>query len=241
MIIAGFQKLTLLDFPGKTACTVFTAGCDFACPFCQNASLIDMDTGFVTEGDVFDFLGSRRGLLDGVCFSGGGALLQDGLEDFIDSVKGLGFLVKLDTNGSDPVRLRRLIESGLVDYVAMDVKNSPEKYAKTIGLPEFDVSPIDESIGFLLSCNGSEYSNFSYEFRTTVVKEFHTIDDLLSIAQWIAGARTQISGNVSYFLQKFIDSDNVMQKGLHSYSDAEMQQFLYEVIKVLPTAELRGV
>jgi len=309
MEIAGLQKLTLLDYPGITACTVFVAGCDFACPFCQNASLIaggrpgDVKQGdgssasSVTKGDgtilaqtdgtvatmlslcakivpspfvteepspcftisekeVLDFLKTRQGLLDGVCISGGEPLLQDGLESFIDKVKDLGFLVKIDTNGSNPGKLRKLIESGKVDFVAMDIKNSPEKYALTIGLPDYDIAPIDESIKLLRT------NAIPYEFRTTVVKEFHTEKDLIDIARWIT-ARQGRQGDgssvfpenktdepspclapllhINYFLQKFIDSESVKQKGFHSYSDKEMQQLITAVKTVLPTAELRGV
>ena len=265
MIFGGLQKLTLLDYPGITACTVFTVGCDFACPFCQNASLIDKtgdgslsySSGRVRQRTVpcltihchiLGFLATRQGLLDGVCISGGEPLLQDGLESFIDEVKELGFLVKMDTNGSDPVKLLKLIETGKIDYVAMDIKNAPEKYPQTVGLPGYDISPIEDSINIL------RLGTIPYEFRTTVVKEFHTGDDLLSIARWISGVNRhevsdasplkvseERSGAEKYFLQKFVDSDGVKQKGLHCYSDEEMQQ-LAEIVKaVLPTVELRGV
>ena len=232
MVFGGIQKVTLLDYPGKTACTVFTIGCDFACPFCQNASLINVnkknEIQTLKEDDVLNFLKTRSGLLDGVCISGGEPLLQEGLELFIDKVKELGFLVKIDTNGSNTEKLLALIESGNIDYVAMDIKNSPEKYAQTIGLPWYDITLIDESISILLS------DKVPYEFRTTVVKEFHTPEDLNLIAQWISGAD-------KYYLQMFIDSDNVKQKGFNSYSGAEMKQFVREIKKVLPSTELRGV
>ena len=229
--------MTLLDYPGFTACTVFVSGCDFACPFCQNASLIEHKRT-VPLCSPLDFLKTRQGLLDGVCISGGEPLLQDGLESFIDKVKELGFLVKIDTNGSNPQKLKKLIESGKIDYVAMDIKNSPEKYAQTIGLPNYDITRIEESINLLLTGTQSEAkpgtSTIPFEFRTTVVKEFHTEEDLLSIARWISGAKM-------YFLQKFVDSDDVKQKGLHSYSDKEMQQLLNAVKTLFPTAELRGM
>ena len=242
--------MTLLDYPGFTACTVFVAGCDFACPFCQNASLIrQRDSSSVLRyrdcpSVIYDFLKTRQGLLDGVCISGGEPLLQDGLESFIDKVKELGFLVKIDTNGSNPGKLKKLIESGKIDFVAMDIKNSPEKYAQTIGLPNYDIARVEESISLLLA------NPIPFEFRTTVVKEFHTEEDLLSIARWISGAYTQVisdakspqvSGDIRYFLQKFIDSDNVKQKGLHSYSDKEMHHLVEVVKSVVPSAELRGV
>ena len=256
MVFGGLQKLTLLDYPGFTACTAFVAGCDFACPFCHNTSLIEGTKGdgtFWSRDDqnvsspfvpILDFLKTRQGLLDGVCISGGEPLLQEGLESFIDKVKELGFFVKIDTNGSSPDKLKRLIESGKIDFVAMDIKNSPVKYAQTIGLPDYDVTAIEDSINLLRT------GTIPFEFRTTVVKEFHTEEDLLYIARWISGASTQvtsdakppqISGEVKYFLQKFVESDGVKQKGLHSYSDKEMKQLTNVVKTVLPTAELRGI
>jgi len=235
MVFGGIQKVTLLDYPGETACTIFTVGCDFACPFCQNASLLnERQVDGLGQEDVLCFLATRRGLLDGVCISGGEPLLQDELEFFIDEIKKAGFLVKIDTNGSDPKKLKRLLESGKIDYVAMDIKNSPEKYARTIGLPEYDITPIDESINLLLTWANLNDSKASCEFRTTVVKEYHTEDDLLSIARWISGTQ-------KYFLQSFVDSDGVKSKGLHSYSNNEMQQIIKTVKTVLPTAELRGM
>jgi len=272
MVFGGLQKFTLLDYPGKTACTVFTSGCNFTCPFCHNASLIGIDnnesresrgTGVESRGTgvvlsckkaqhlspcfqhlspcffPVEFLSTRQGLLDGVCISGGEPLMQEDLESFIDEIKELGYLVKLDTNGSFPEKLERLIAAKKIDYVAMDIKNSREKYAQTIGVPEYDISPVEESIEIL--CNNT----IPYEFRTTVVKEFHTIEDLLSIAVWLSrkqrdgGCASSASGK--YFLQKFIDSENVKQKGLHGYSDAEMRLFINEITTILPFAELRGV
>jgi len=243
MIFAGIQKLTLLDYPEKTACTVFTIGCNFACPFCQNASLIGsvntVSLSPCVQEEIFDFLATRQGLLDGVCISGGEPLLQDDLESFIDKVKELGFLVKLDTNGSNPDKLKKLIESKKIDYVAMDIKNSPEKYPQTIGLQGYDISPIQESINII--CKGL----IPYEFRTTVVKEFHTEEDLLSIAHWISARHRTVpclTGTVPCLvLQKFVDSEGVKQKGLHGYSDEEMQQLISAVKTVFPAAGLRGV
>jgi len=230
MVFGGIQKLTLLDYPDRTACTLFTIGCNFACPFCQNASLIRPTGKELTFGasEILDFLKTRQGLLDGVCISGGEPLIHKDLGAFIDKVKALGFLVKLDTNGSYPQRLKELAESGRLDYVAMDIKNTPEKYPQTIGLPEYDVSPIEESIIFL--CSGA----IPYEFRTTVVRSYHTQDDLLAMARWISSAD-------KYFLQGFIDSGEILQGGLTAYSKTEMQQLLDSVKKELPVTELRGV
>jgi len=253
MVFGGIQKLTLLDYPEKTACTLFTVGCDFRCPFCQNASFINPGNEIITVSEVLTFLKTRKGLLDGVCISGGEPLLQDDLEVFIDEIKTLGYLIKIDTNGSDPRKLEKLINSGKIDFISMDIKNTPEKYARTIGMPGFDTSKIQESVKLLQS------STIQHEFRTTVVKEFHTEDDLLSIADWISNAKSisdiksmsdsipenLINQNkkdpVYYFLQKFIDSDGVKQKGLNSYSDIEMRHFLKKIKTILPFAELRGV
>ncbi|MCL2663526.1 MAG: anaerobic ribonucleoside-triphosphate reductase activating protein [Oscillospiraceae bacterium] len=239
MIFGGIHKLTLLDYPEQTACTVYTIGCNFLCPFCQNVSLIveveeqqsDITQAnskkTICETEVLEFLETRRGLLDGICIGGGEPLLHEGLESFIDKIKALGFLVKLDTNGSFPDKLENLIKNGEIDYVAMDIKNAPEKYAKTIGMAEYDISPIEKSMKILHA------GAVPYEFRTTVVHEFHSLDDLLSIARWISWAD-------KYYLQSFINSDGVFHKGLTAYSDTDMQVFLAEVKKILPCTELRG-
>ena len=185
MRIAGLQKLTLLDFPGKTAATVFTPGCNFRCPFCHNADLVTgeagrdgaaADSSALSIDELFAFLGKRQGLLDGVCITGGEPLLQSGIDEFCTRVHELGFAVKLDTNGSFPGRLRALVEEGLVDYVATDVKNAPERYAETVGVPAFDLAPVQESLDFLRS------GAVPYEVRTTVVRELHTADDLRALA-----------------------------------------------------------
>ena len=234
MFFGGILKLTLLDYPDKTACTLFTAGCNFGCPFCQNASLAvwdeksPQDAQSIDASEVLEFLKSRQSLLDGVCISGGEPLLHDELDGFIGEVKAMGFLVKLDTNGSHPKKLEKLIRSGAIDYVAMDIKNTPEKYAQTIGLPEYDVAPVEESMTLLRS------GTLPYEFRTTVVRELHTVDDLLIIARWISGAK-------KYFLQSFVDSGGVLKKGLHSYTEEEMRQFHSKIEKILPSVELRGI
>ena len=230
MVFGGIQKLTLLDFPNKTACTIFTVGCDYDCPYCHNYSLIDTaeDIQVIEASEALGFLKTRHGLLDGVCISGGEPLLHDGLGLFIQEVKALGFLVKLDTNGSNPQKLKEMVETGLLDYVAMDVKNTPEKYAITIGVPGYDATPVFESAEYLLS------NVVPYEFRTTVVREFHTVEDLLSIAGLISNADR-------YYLQAFANSDKTRQYTLSSYSDGEMEQLLSKVKTILPVAELRGI
>ena len=230
MVIQGLQKLTLLDYPGKVACTIFTAGCNFRCPFCHNASLV-IDTyknQEIPEEELFSFLKKRTGVLDGVCVTGGEPLIQQGIEDLLMNIKELGYAVKLDTNGSFPDKLRRLVEQGLVDYVAMDIKNSQESYGKTIGIEEYDIENVNRSVQYLLR------GNVPYEFRTTVVQELHRRSDFESIGRWIEGAQ-------HYYLQQFVDSGDIIQPGLHGYNKDIMNQALEIVRKRVPTAELRGL
>lgn len=209
MKIYGLQKLTLLDYPKKTACTIFTGGCNFRCPFCHNALLVtDLDGAeSYSEEEILEFMSKRQGLLDGVCITGGEPLLNADITGFITKIKALGFCVKLDTNGTFPQKLKELIENGLVDYVAMDIKNTKEKYAQTAGVEMPGLEEIEQSIRILMQ------SNIDYEFRTTVVKEFHSEEDIEKIAEWIKGAK-------GYFLQNFEDSGNTICKDLHPvYSD----------------------
>ena len=180
MILKGFQKTTLLDFPGRVACTVFTGGCNFRCPFCHNARLVteqDCEER-VSEEEFFSFLTKRQGILDGVCVTGGEPLLQKDILPFLARIRELGFLVKLDTNGSRPDVLAQILDARLVDYIAMDLKNSKEKYAMTCGLDTYPEA-IDESIAMIMR------SGVAYEFRTTVVREFHTSEDMVAMAKWI--------------------------------------------------------
>ena len=201
MNIHGLMKMTLLDYPGLVACTVFLGGCDMRCPFCHNAELLDAGAPkLLDDEELLRFLSTRHGLLDGVVFTGGEPLLRKELPDLMSKIKEMGFKVKLDTNGNHPERLQEVVESGLVDYVAMDIKNSPDKYAETIGLPSFDLSKIKKSVSFLLS------GKVPYEFRTTVVKQFHDEDSMRKIASWIDGAER-------YFLQSFVDRENGMSRG----------------------------
>lgn len=230
MVIHGLQKLTLLDYPGKVACTIFTAGCNFRCPFCHNASLV-LDTHKNQEisiDNLFSFLEKRKGVLDGICVTGGEPLIQSDIEGFLRKVKVLGYAIKLDTNGSFPDRLIRIVEEGLVDYVAMDIKNSQENYGKTIGIKEYDISSVHKSVQYLLS------GKVPYEFRTTVVQEFHRRSDFASIGRWISGAER-------YYLQQFVDSGDVIKEGLHEYSKTIMEQALDIVKEVIETAEIRGL
>lgn len=230
MKIQGLQKLTLLDFPEKVACTVFTAGCNFRCPFCHNASLVvDIPAvGGITEEEFFSFLKKRQGVLDGVCVTGGEPLLQPGIETFITKIKELGYAVKLDTNGSFPAKLKALVEHGLVDYVAMDIKNCPEDYAVTAGIKVLDMDAIGESVSYL------KEGHVPFEFRTTVVKEYHTKDSFEKIGQWIQGAE-------KYFLQNFVDSGDLIRKDTKGCSEEQMKEFLQVVQKYVPGVQLRGM
>lgn len=229
MKIEALQKLTLLDFPQKMACTVFTHGCNFRCPFCHNALLVtEKSQEQITPGDVLSFLRTRKGILDGVCITGGEPLLQEDIEEFMKAVKDMGFLVKLDTNGSFPKKLKKLCRSGLVDFVAMDIKNSQKKYALTAGKTAFDLSAVDESVEFL------KKGDIPYEFRTTVTKNFHTTEDLLDIAEWISGCD-------AYYLQQFVDSGNLIDSTIEGYTNQELTAMYKEVKRKLPCTQLRGV
>lgn len=230
MNIQGLQKLTLLDYPEKVACTIFTAGCNFRCPFCHNASLVThVDPhNEIQKEEVLGFLRKRQGILDGVCISGGEPLLQPDIEEFLVEVKNIGYAVKLDTNGSNAVLLRRLVEQGLVDYVAMDIKNAPAKYGETIGIKGYHLENVLQSVDFLLS------DTVPYEFRTTVVRELHKREDFAAIGRWIRGAER-------YYLQGFVDSGDLIQPGLRGYTKDIMEQALEIVKRNVPNAELRGV
>lgn len=230
MRIQGLQRLTLLDFPERTACTVFTAGCNFRCPFCHNASLVvDIPTDAeMSEEEFFAFLGKRKGILDGVCVSGGEPLLQPDIENFIRKIKEMGFAVKLDTNGSFPNKLKSLVEKGLIDYVAMDIKNCQESYAFTAGVDTLDIEAIKQSVSYL------KEGHVPYEFRTTIVKNYHFNENFERIGQWIEGAER-------YFLQNFVDSGDLIGKKTKGCSEEEMKAFLAVVRKYIPNAKLRGM
>lgn len=229
MEIQGLQKLTLLDWPGKVACTVFLGGCDFRCPFCHNGDLVvgPMPPGMAEE-ELLEFLRKRQSLLDGVCVTGGEPLLRPDLEGLLSRIKCLGFPVKLDTNGNHPHALQYLWEQGLVDYVAMDIKNSPARYAATVGVPGLDLGPIRESVAWLLG------GKADYEFRTTVVRQFHREEDLLDTARWIQGARR-------YFLQSFVDRDTVLRPGLDAWNKADLERAAARIQSLVPSVQLRGV
>lgn len=229
MDIHGLQKLTLLDYPGKVACTVFLGGCDLRCPFCHNGELVlGQYPAQLDDRELLAFLKKRRGLLDGVCVTGGEPLLHPELEGLLTDIKTLGYPVKLDTNGTHPERLQKLVQAGLADYVAMDIKNSPECYPETVGRNNLDVAPIRDSAAFLLS------GAVDYEFRTTVVRQFHDEDCFRAIGAWIEGAK-------QYYLQAFVARDTVLQPGLSACTGAEMEHFAHILRPFVPNVALRGV
>ena len=230
MYICGLQKLAMVDYPGKLAATVFTGGCNLRCPFCHNALLVTRlsETPELPAQEVLDFLRSRRGLLDGVVLSGGEPLLQSGAADFLKQVRALGFAVKLDTNGCFPDALAAILEAGLVDYVAMDIKNRREKYPETVGVPGFDIAPVEESVRLLME------GKVDFEFRTTLVRELHAPGDAAAIGAWVRGAPR-------YYLQNFVDSGNLIQGGYHGFTVPQLQDFAAEAAPFFGQVRLRGV
>ena len=229
MRIDGLQTLTLLDYPGKVACTVFTSGCNMRCPFCHNASLVCGEVPpFMEKEEFFAFLKKRTGVLDGVCVTGGEPLLQEGLIPFLLEVKEKGFTTKLDTNGLLHDRLRAVVEAGAVDYVAMDIKNCKARYAETAGVPGLDLAPSEKSVQFLME------GSVDYEFRTTVVKELHNKADFDEIGRWLKGAKR-------YFLQSFKDSGDILSPGLSPMEKADLLEIRDRLRAEIPGVELRGV
>ena len=229
MQIHGLQKMTLLDFPGKVACTVFLDGCNFRCPFCHNSELLG--AGFpplMDDAELLTFLKKRTGLLDGVCITGGEPLMQKELPQLLEKIKALGYPVKLDTNGSFPEALEMLIDRGLVDYVAMDIKNSPKRYGKTIGRERYDLAKVEKSVTLLLE------GRVDYEFRTTVVAQLHDNESFHDIGKWIRGAKR-------YFLQCFVSRDSVLQPGLDAPTEESMHHYA-EIARIyVPETGVRGV
>lgn len=232
--IKGFQKLTLLDYPGRVAATLFTEGCNFCCPFCHNASLVREETWgeYISEEEILSHLKKRIGKLTGVCISGGEPLLHKDLPDFIRKIKALGYAVKLDTNGAFPDALERLLEDGLLDYVAMDIKNCKERYAGTAGFEnEKAFAPvmeqIEKSIGRLRA------GQVPFEFRTTIVKEFHEVEDVRRMGEWLAGEEL-------FFLQAFVDSGDIISPGLNACTEKEMEEMCTILKHFVPKACLRS-
>ena len=228
MKISGFSKLTLLDFPGVMACEIFTQGCNIRCPFCQNSSLIEMNDNYnYTEEEVMDYLERRKKILDGIVITGGEPTVQKDLVRFIQDVKNLGYKVKLDTNGFRPTVLKELLDKNLLDYVAMDIKNSFEKYNVTCGMKSIAIENVKKSIEILKN------SNIKHEFRTTITKEYHTKQDILKILD--------IIGDSKYYLQNFEMSADVIDKNLHGFSDYELMQMEDLLNLKYHNVEIRGI
>ncbi len=230
MNIGGLNKTTLLDYPEHLAAVIFLDNCNFRCPFCHNKNLVTevSSSEVISESDVLTFLEKRRGILEGVCITGGEPTLSKDLPAFIEKIKNMGYLIKLDTNGYRPDILKYLCDSKLIDYVAMDIKNSPKKYMETSGLNSIDLNRIEDSINFLM--NGT----IDYEFRTTIVKELHQEDDFLEIGKWISNCK-------AYYLQNYKETSGVISPGFTSYSKNELLDFQKLLLPLIPSTILRGV
>ena len=228
MDISGLQKLTLLDYPGKCACTVFLAGCNLRCPFCHNASLVTGAFPALMDGEAFfRFLDTRRGLLDGVCVTGGEPTLRAELPDFLRRIKAAGFSVKLDTNGSNPALLRQLTGEGVLDYVAMDIKNSPDRYTEACGGVDI-LDAVQQSIDILMA------GPVDYEFRTTCCKPLHDADALETIGAWLSGAK-------QFYLQAFVDSGDLVGTGIRGFEKKELEALRQAVLPYIPNTRIRGI
>lgn len=230
MRINGFNKTTLLDYPKHLAATLFLGGCNYRCPFCHNASLVldPSSQPSISENEVLATLRKRRNILEGVCITGGEPTLQPDLPIFIEQIKMIGLKVKLDTNGNNPDMIQYLINNNLLDYVAMDIKNSKEHYSLSVGIKDFDTSNVCDSIELIMN------SNIDYEFRTTLVKEHHTIQDIQSIGEWIKGANV-------YYLQSFKDSGDIITPGLSSHSKQTLLEYKDILLNYIPVVEIRGI
>ena len=228
MQIHGLQKLTLVDYPGRVAAILFTGACNFRCPFCQNSSLV-LHPGtepVISDDEIFQYLRKRRKMLDGVVVTGGEPTVQPDLLDYLGRLKGEGYAVKLDTNGYRPDVMAEAVERGLVDYIAMDVKNSLGRYGATAGVPDLDVSRIEQSISYLLE------GHVPYEFRTTVGHELHSDDDFVDIGRMCAGAS-------AFFLQTFSDSGDIIGENLTPPSPEDMERYIRILRKTIGNVSLR--
>lgn len=228
MKIGGFQKMTMLDFPGQIACTVFTYGCNLRCPFCHNALLVTHESELMDEEDVISYLNKRKGILDGICITGGEPLLQSDIIPFMKRVRELGLKIKLDTNGAYPDKLKEIIDLGLVDYIAMDIKNSREKYALTTGVKNLDITPYEKSVEIIKN------SGVDYELRTTIVKELHTLEDIEKIGKWIKGAKR-------YFLQCFAETGEHIGEGYSAHDKNTLEAFRQALLEHISSVEIRGI
>ena len=230
MRIGGLQKLTLLDYPGKVACTVFLSGCNLRCPYCHNPALVlpeQSNAPGMPESEVFAFLEQRKGKLDGICITGGEPTLQPELPGFLEKLRGLGYAIKLDTNGTNPGMLNGLLRDGILNYVAMDIKNSPSRYAETCGGADV-LSKVRESADLLLN------SPTDYEFRTTVCKPLHTEKEMEEIGHWLGGAKR-------YFLQPFVDTGDLVSGGVQAHTQDELTRLRQAVLPDIPNTQLRGI
>lgn len=227
MLIGGYQKLTLLDFPGKVAATIFTGGCNFRCPFCHNAELFTPSETY-TEEDVLKMIESRKHVLEGIAITGGEPTLSPDLPDFMKKIKDMGLLVKLDSNGYRPEVLRKILDEGLADYVAMDIKSSKEHYGEVAGLPDIDMGKICESVDMLMS------GKTDFEFRTTVIPELHSEEDFYAIGEWIRGEE-------KYFLQGYKDSEMVYDRKFSQPSAQLMEEIRGILLPYIPNTSVRGV
>ena len=229
MKIHGLEKMSLVDYDGKVSATVFTGNCNFKCGFCHNSALVLSTENLpeIPETEILEYLEKRKGLLDGVCVTGGEPTLNPDLPKFIEKIKNIGYSVKLDTNGTNPEMVKSLNESGLVDYFAMDIKNDRENYAKIIGFDKFDTKKIEKTVEYFLLCN------VDYEFRTTLVSEFHKTENIINIGNWIKGAK-------KYFLQKFKNSENCIQSHLSAVDDKTALEFKELLTEYIPNTFLRG-
>ena len=230
MLIGGFQSTTLLDYPGHLACTVFTQGCNFRCPFCQNGSLVlpeKFEAPF-SEEDVLARIRKRTGIYEGVCVSGGEPTNQPDLAEFLKKIKDMGLLVKLDSNGTNPGMVKELVREQLVDYIAMDIKHSKEKYNTIASMAHFDINPIEETVEFL------KEGNVDYEFRTTIMRECHEASDIESIGKWLQGGK-------AYYLQSYRESEQVINPVFSPHSTETLQEFVEILRPYIPNTHLRGI
>ena len=230
MLILGLQKTTLLDYPGKVASTIFTGGCNFRCPYCHNRDLVipPADVLAFSEEEILEHLLAKKKVLDGVCITGGEPTIHKDLPDFIAKIKSLGLLVKLDTNGTNPQMLKSLVNDKLIDYVAMDIKHCREKYNSIANMQRFNLDSIEESVSFLLQ------ENLEYEFRTTIMKECHSLDDIISIGKWLNGAK-------AYYLQSYRESEQVINHIFSPHSEETLHSFVNQLKQYIPNTNLRGI
>ena len=228
MYFSGVDKFSLVDYDEKISCTLFLHDCNFRCPFCHNSALVTGQAPIqISEEEILKYLHSRIGVIDAVVITGGEPTLHKELPDFIRKVKEMGYLIKLDTNGTNPDMLIDLVNNNLLDYVAVDIKNSKEKYALTTGLKTLNLDNVIKTVDFLLE------NHVDYEFRTTLVNEYHTIEDIRKIGEWIKGAK-------HYRLQKFIDNENCIQRGLHEVNKKDALMFKDALIGLVNDVELRS-